>query len=334
MFLQSPASYITLADLKADTTLDLTDPKGNPVPDAILSELLEEHSGAIDAYIKQSFLAQEQTVRLQGNGSNLINLGRRPVIYIKQVKIVLPTTAGFEIPLQSLLVDYQHGTLKNISPLVFQGIGVTSLFPRGIDIDVTMAWGLNYPIPAPTFAATPSAMLDTGNPLPAGNHTVAVASVTINGESLPSAPQTVTLATPGAIDVTITNCPGAIKYYVYVDGVLAGELLAQLLGNAGVAGTVDAGAPPIATAYTNAGTRKTPATTDSTPWPIAGEFGGIRRALKMMIQQTLWEFKNPTNRGLYMQYSGPNRMSFKEGIHSTFAQNIASLLSSLVYQGL
>lgn len=337
MFLTDPASYLTLAQLKSDPALVLTDGSGVAIPDAILNDYLEEHSGEIDAIIGQSYLPQEQTLSLRGDGTNKLRIPRDPLIYVKQVKVVLPTTrTGFEIPLSSLLIDYENGYLLNQSPLVFQGgaTGLTTAFGYGIPIFVTCAWGVNYPVPAPTFSI--AAATSTGTSLSAGTHTVQVSSATWLGESLPSAAQSITLSTPGAIAVTITNNPGAQRFFIYVDGNFASEILSFVSGSGSIDATVDATPSTSPIAKDSAGVTKVPATTDTTFMPLKGKFAALRMAQKLLIQQRLWELKNKSNQGIYRQTSGEKTMMYKDAMHGAniFAQKLNQILSSLQYQGL
>jgi hypothetical protein len=337
MFLQTPSSYLTLAQLKSDPTLTLTDLTGMAIPDDVLNDFLEEHSGEIDALIGQSFLPQEATLSLRGNGTNRLTIPRDPLIYVKQVKVVLPTTTvGFEIPLSSLLIDYENATLLNQSPLVFQGgaTGLTTAFARNVPIFVTCAWGVNFPVPAPTFTAAPAT--SSGTPLSAGNHTVQVSSSTWQGESLPSSTQTVTLSSPGGILVTILNNPGAQRFFVYVDGVFAAEILSFTSGSGSVKVTVDATVPSSPIALDATGSRKVPVTVDSTFVPLKGRYAALRMAQKLLIQQRLWELKNKSNQGIYQTRSGQKLISYKDAMHNAniFANKLDAVLSSLKYQGM
>jgi hypothetical protein len=332
VFLSSPASYLTLAQIKADETLDLTTRTGAAISDATLADWLEETSGEIDAIIGQSFLPREETVPCWGNGSEFLSVARSPLIYLRQVKIVLPNTVGFDVPTQSLLVDYDAGRLQNMTPLTYQGVGVTTLFPRGLRIDVTCGWGVNYAVPPPTFIATPHGGLGV-TPLASGDHTVRVASMTYCGESLPSAPTTVTLGAPGAIDVTITNAPGALRYLIYVDGLCAAEIATISMGNGLLAVTVDASLPSSPACYTVAGARRTPATTDSSAAPLQGKYAALRAAQKKLVQSRAWEMKNKSNQGLSGQRSGDKEIRYRDNTRSTFNSQLDTLLAALKFQG-
>jgi hypothetical protein len=332
MFLTSPASYVTLADLKADTTLDLTDRLGNPIPDPILNDLLEENSGQVDARIGMSFLPQEQKIRIQGNGSNWLFLNRKPLLYVRQVKIVLPNSAGFDVPIQSLLADHQAGFLENMTPLTFQGIGITTLFPEGLPIDVWCAWGLGYVIPAPTFQATAD-YTGAQYPLAAGTYAVQATSVSYSGESLPGPVQNVTLTQPGRINVTITDMPGAMRFFMYVNGVFARESQAYAIGDGTIAAVLDASPVPLI-GYDPTGALLPVPTKDTSAAPFAGIYGGLRRLTKLMLQKTIWEQKNLSNQGVYSQSSGPKRQMWKDNMHSSIDKIIDDLSSALAYQGI
>lgn len=333
-YLTTPASYLTLAQLKADDTLDLTKKDGTtPIGDPTLSDLLEETSGQIDAMIRQSFLPQEETIELIGEGTNFLAVGRYPLIYVRQVKIVLPNAVGFDVPTQSLLVDYASGTLQNMTPLVFQGYGITTLFPQGVPIHVTCAWGVNYAVPPPTFTAV--AAPATTAPLSAGPHTIQVTTRTYSGESLPGATQTVTLGAPGSIATTVTNAPGGLRYIVYLDGLAAAELVSMSIGTAKIGITVDASIPPIDAAglYNLDGTRRTPPTVDTSAAPLQGRYAALRTAQKMLIQSRVWEMKNKSNQGIAQRRSGNTEVRYRDNTRSTFAQDLDQLLSALTFQG-
>jgi hypothetical protein len=335
VFLQSPASYVALADLKADTTLDLTDRNGNLIPDSVLSEFLEDESGNIDALIGQSFLPQEEKLRFFGAGNNFLTLSRSPIIYIKQVKIVLPNSVGFDVPVQSLLVDFQMGTLQNMTPLTFQGVGITTIFPKDLPIDVTMAWGRGYAVPPPSFTCTPQGAQGIGTiPLAAGSHTVQLSSVTYSGESPPSAPQTVTLAEPGAISILVTNMPGAERFYVYVDGIFAAETQAYAIGAGTIGALVDATPSTDVVAYDPYGIPKTPQTTDTSAAPFQGKYAGLRKACKLLVQQRIWESKNLSNMGIARQVSGPKSVMWKDNMNSILTKQLDDLIAAFSYQAI
>ena len=332
--LVSPAAYLSVNDLKADPTLDLTDRNGVAIPDAQLAEMLEEAAGEIDAVCGQSWLARERTYRVHGDGTSRLRLPDAPLIALRQVKIVLPTTSGFDVPLSALLVDYEHGLLENVSPLLFQGIGITTYFPTGTPIDVTYAFGVNFPVAPPTFTVTDVGAIGAGLvAIAPGAHTVQASSVTFNGESLPSPPLAITTTVPTTLLVTITNTPGALKYHLYLDGVLVGEQMAQVLGDGAIAQVVGSGAPAIPVAFDASGARKTPATTDTTPYPLLGDLAALRRATKFLVQQNIWEARNPSNWGIAGMTSGPKAMRFRDNTRSTFASRLDTILTALKWRG-
>jgi len=333
MLLVTPASYLTLAQLKGDETLDLTTRTGTAISDATLNDWLEETSGQIDANIGQSFLPREETLRRYGNGSNFLSVGAYPLIYVRQVKIVLPDGVGFDVPTQSLLVDYEAGTLQNMTPLAYQGIGLTTLFPLGIPIDVTCAYGVNYAVPPPTFTTAPT-LIGVQTPLSSGAHTIEVSALTYSGESLPSAPQTVTLGTPGAIAVTVTNAPGALRYLVYLDGECAGEIVTIAISNGLMGITIDGTTPISPACFTLSGARRTPAITDTSAAPLQGRFAGLRAAQKLLVQSRSWEMKNKSNQGLAGQTSGGKTVRYRDNTRSTFNAQLDALLAALKFNGL
>ncbi len=246
---------------------------------------------------------------------------------------MLPNAVGFDVPTQSLLVDYEAGTLLNMTPLTFQGQGITTMFPAGCPLQITIGWGLNYSVPPPTFTASP--VYGVTVPYGAGVHGVQVSSMTSAGESLPSAAQNVTLASPGGIAVNVTNSPGALRYLVYVDGVCAAEIVSMALGTGTVGLTVTAAAPALTSAcYTLAGALRTPAVTDTSAYPLQGRYAGLRAAQKLLVQSRAWEMKNPSNRGIAGQKSGAKEARFRDNTRSTFNQQLDMLLSSLRFQGI
>src|SRR5579884_4030954 len=120
-------SYVQLSELKNDGSLDLTDKSGNLLSDATLQQMLQECSGALDIRMGQSFLPQEKTVQRKGDGTFYLDSGRYPLIYLKQVKVVLPTSVGWDIPIKALKVDYETGIIQNMTPLIFQTGVITTL---------------------------------------------------------------------------------------------------------------------------------------------------------------------------------------------------------------
>jgi hypothetical protein len=340
------ASYLQLADLLSDTSLDLTDRSGVALSTDTLNGWLTEHSGEIDALIGQSFLPQVETIRIYGQGSTFLRIPRTPIIYILQAKIVLPNSVGFDIPVQSLLVDAWSGMLQNMTPLTFQGVGLTTLFPDRAPIDVTVAFGIGWPCPPPTytvFVAGSAASMQYGayggqltpdTPLPAGTYAVQVTSVTINGESLPSVAQNITLASPGAIGVTIQNSPGALKYYVYQDGVWRAEVQGYAIGQGLIATSFNATPSTSPLAHNFDGSPRLMPTIDTSAIPFFGKYAALPRLIKLMIQSSVWEQKNPSNQGVYSMSAGPKRVMFKDNLKSSFAARRDALVDSLRFQGI
>src|SRR5947209_17448243 len=113
MFLTNTASplvsYLQLADLKADTTLDLTDRNGAALADATLNQLLRQQSAHLDTLIGYSLLPQEQTIQRKGDGTFYLRTNRYPLIYVRQIKVVLPSSTGYDIPVKSMKIDYDTG---------------------------------------------------------------------------------------------------------------------------------------------------------------------------------------------------------------------------------
>jgi hypothetical protein len=332
LILVTPASYLTLAQIKSDETLDLTTAAGVQISDATLNDWLEETTGEIDAMIKQSFLPEEKTISLQGSGSNLLETHQYPLIYVRQVKIVLPNAVGFDIPTQSLLVDYESGTLLNMSPLTFQGVGIQTLFPKGVKLQITLATGVNYAVPPPAF--TISQQSGVTNAFSAGSHTVQLTTLTCAGESLPSSPQTITLPGGCGINVNVTNAPGGLRYLVYIDGTCRSELVSMAIGTGMIGVTIDNSTPTLQGCFTLAGQLRTPPSVDTSAIPLTGKFGGLRAAQKKLMQSRAWELKNKSNQGIAGQTSGSKSVRYRDNTRSTFNAQLDSLLSSLVYQGI
>jgi hypothetical protein len=337
VFLTAPASYLSLSDLEADTTLDLTDRTGTAISGSILNGMLEEASGHVDAYIGQSFLPRQITKRFIGSGTNFLFLNERFVIYVRQLKIVLPNAVGFDAPVSALLVDSEFGTLQNMTPLVFQTYGITTMFPKGVPVDVTFAHGLGMKISAPQFTL---AIANTQNPLPPGSYDVAITSMTPSGESIPSAVQTISLPSGGGVSASITNSPGAMRYYVYAAPhgttplTWRCESQGYIIGNSLVGGTFDNTPSTDVMAYNLDGSAKTPPTTDTSMWPLQGKYAALKKATRLLVQQQVWELKNLSNQGVYMQMSGPKKIMWKDNLKSIFAKQLDDLLESLTYQGI
>lgn len=207
MFLTNPATYLSVAQFQAQPNdIDLT-----PYTSVQLQDLLVRASGSADSYMRRSYLPQEITEQFEGDGTNSLDLGQRPLIYVKTAQLVMPGFAPFALPLGQLMVDYERGTIRSWSPMIFQSLGVANVFPKnGLPIVITYAYGFGYPIPPPAWSMV---AYGTGT-IPAGTYNLAVSTRTQPGESLPSAPQAITL-TGGGITVNITPQPGAYVYRIY-----------------------------------------------------------------------------------------------------------------------
>src|SRR5579872_3956305 len=163
MDLVNPRTYLSAAAFQAQCNdYDLSSYSASQ-----LQELLVRASGAIDAYLHRTLLATEVVERKYGDGSNTLYLGRHPIIYVKRIEYVLPGMQGFQVPVSQILIDYNTGEELNYTPLVFQGLGQTTVFPRGAPVDITYGYGMGYAVPAPAFVLG-AAPLPGGTPLAPG----------------------------------------------------------------------------------------------------------------------------------------------------------------------
>lgn len=209
-YLVNPASYISLAAFKAQAN----DYSLAGYTDAQLTDLLQRASGQADGIMCRSYIPTEITEEFEGVGTNTIIIGNAPLIFVKSVQLVMPGFAPFTLPVGQLLIDYQRAEIRSWSPLIFQSLGISTVFPRsGLPIIIDYAYGFGYAIPPPSWTLTSGGIVGS---LPSGQQiNFAVTSRTQPGESLPSAPQSVTLANQGGVTVTITPQPGAFNYRVY-----------------------------------------------------------------------------------------------------------------------
>jgi hypothetical protein len=219
------ASYITPAQMRAmPSDYDLA-----PYTDTQLQSILSRVSGAANSIMRRSLLAAERTEVFYGDGSNCIDLGARPLIYIKQMQFTQPGNVGFIIPADRVMIDYLKGQVIQYNPLELQGIGMISVFPRGLPVAFTYARGYGYnPVTPPVWtAADASASIDGLAP---GTYTIAIAAATQWGESLPLY-QTVTTAT-GFVRATIAPVLGAWKYRAFIAAGGMTTLTAPLIAGA------------------------------------------------------------------------------------------------------
>jgi hypothetical protein len=216
MFLVNPQTYLSVNQFKSQAN----DYSLTAYTDAQLQDLLVRASGRVDAILRRSFQPQRQTIRYLGDGSNILMLRERPIIYVSRIQFVLPGMVGFSVPVNQMLIDYQQGEVLEYTPLMFQGLGYASIFPRNMPIDVTLAWGYSFPIPPPSWTAADIAPQGPG--LMPGAYVIAVTSKTMWGESM-AVPQVFTTAT-GNIQITITPSVGTYIYAIY-----AGQGVATVL---------------------------------------------------------------------------------------------------------
>lgn len=329
MFLNSPATYLSAAAFRAQPNdYDLT-----AYTDAQLTDMLVRASGSADSIMRKSFQPQEVTEFFEGNGSSVLTLRRAPLIYVKNVQLVMPGFAPFALPLSQLIIDYMRGSIRSYSPLVFQSIGISNAFPRNglMPLMVNYAYGLGYPVAPPSFTLSNAAV---GGTLTAQSYDITVTSRTQTGESLESAVQSFT-PSGGAIAVNITPSLGALIYRVYaaVHGgtrMLVGESPATNYGTA----TLEVDITSL-NAPANYGTVAPPAAdTSANPIPNA-----IIEATRLLTLSILYEQNNPANRGLYLKESGRKRESFRatdgnsaKGV-SSFVQSASVLLEPFADSG-
>lgn len=303
MFLTSPQAYIPLATFKG-MPLDY-DLSG--YTDDQITDILTRASAVADSIMGRSFLPQEVTEFFEGDGSNKLELDiLGPIIYVKSVALVLPGYAPFQLPLGQLLIDYQRGTIRSYSPLIWQSFGMTNVFARNnLPIAVTYAYGKGYSIPAPSFAL--SSGPQGGKLTPGAQYDLAVTTRTMTGESKPAATQTFTADANASIAVAISPQPGAYVYRVYA--ALHGQSLALVAEspatNYGTA-TLDVSVTSLA-APVNLGALPVP-TSDTTAWPLEN---AIVEATRVLALSMLWEQNNPANQGVYIAQSKDERMSFR-----------------------
>jgi hypothetical protein len=299
MLLANPASYISLAQFRAQANdIDFTS-----YNDAALTDILVRASGSADSIMRRSYLPQEVTEYFEGVGTNTLQLDNNPIIYMKRATLDFPGFAPFDLPIGSILIDYERGFLRSFAALVFRTLGVSAVFPRGsLPIAVQYAYGYGYPIPAPVFT-----MVDGGNGTltPGQSIDVQVTSRTQAGESLPTAVQTFT-PIGGAFQVEITPQPGASLYRVYAalhnsPTKLVAESPATNYGAATINLTIGSLSAPQAIGPL------APPTTDTSPWPVPP---AIVEATRLLTLSMIFEQNNPANRGLYRTRSNKKDVSY------------------------
>jgi hypothetical protein len=207
--LLSNQSYVTVADFKLmPLDYDLSD-----YTDAQIQDILVRASGAANSIMRRSQLAEERIDTFYGDGSNIMPIGRRPLLYVRQMQFVQPGIVGFVVPPNRVLVDYTKAQIVQYSPLELQGVGFVSVFPDGLPIAITYGWGYGYnPATAPSW--TGSDTLAPLNGLAPGSYVVGITTRTQWGDTMPSY-QTVVSANGGILAV-INPVLGAWKYRVFI----------------------------------------------------------------------------------------------------------------------
>lgn len=179
-----------------------------------IQSMLTAASGIANAIMRRNLLATERTEVFDGEGSNILSLGTRPVIYVRQMQFVQPGISGFVVPSNRVLIDGRKGEIVTYSPLELQGIGYVSIFPVGIGFSTTFAAGYGYnPVTPPSWTSqdAPGGAL---NGLTPGPYVLGVTTYTMWGETLASF-QAVTTAS-GAIQLSLQQMLGAWKYRVFI----------------------------------------------------------------------------------------------------------------------
>lgn len=293
----SPPTYLSSSSFAASltgTTAANSDYDLSSYSTAQLDALMVAATGIADSMMRRSLLPEERTKRLYGRGTNRLDLLDAPIIYVRKLQIALPGASGFAIPASQCLIDYETGELLQYSPLTFVGIGYSTIFPTGTPIDVTLATGYNFPIPAPAIARIVDAPA-TGSLT--GQIDLVVTTKTQDGEST-AVLQTFTTVS-GAVTVKFSPVLGAYSYRLYAaphgsQMTLVAETPASQYDvvNAGIAPiTITFGAltPP-----TGSVTETFPSVdTTARPFPA-----GVVEATRLLALQTLAEQNNLANRGI------------------------------------
>lgn len=300
MFLNNPATYLSVSDFKSQANdYDLT-----PYTDSQLQDILVRASGTADSIMRRSFQPQEKTDFYEGNGTNFLVMTNAPLIYVRNVQLVMPGFAPFELPIGELLVDYERGSIRSYSPMIWRSIGVSTAFPRNvIPILVNYAYGAGWPISAPSFTLANATCNGT---LSNVSYDITCTSRTQGGESLESSVQSYTPAN-GAIQVNITPVLGALVYRVYA-AVHGGSrtLVAESPGTNYGTATVTVDVQSLS-APTNYGTISPPTSdTSMHPTPTA-----IIEAVRMLALAMLYEQNNKANQGIAALDSGKKRQLWR-----------------------
>ena len=290
--LLNPPAYLSLADFKAFGN-DLV--SISTYSDDQLTRLLTSASGKADAIMQQSFLPAERVKRVSGNGTGVLNLHESPLLYVRQMRFAIPGTIGFTIPANQIIVDYDNGDIVEFAPFAFSGLSYISIFPANIPIDVTLASGYGFAVPAPS-AITITNGAQSG--LTPGAYDIVASSITNNGESEPSSLLTATTAS-GSFNLTFAPVLGAFGYRVYM--APTGQPLVFVAETSGAQYESSFGgfAPislTVASLNAPAGTYPRPVpTVDTTAQPFPAP---IVEATRLLALETLYEQNNLANRGI------------------------------------
>ena len=185
-----------------------------------VQDILNRASGMADAFMRRSLLAQEKTIRYFGDNTNRLELRERPLLYVKQVQIIGPGTGSIALATNQLLIDYSAGSMMEYTPLVWSGSFTSTIFPKGIPVDVRLAWGYGTAVvTAPTFTSSDV----TGSGLTPGSYNVAITAQTMYGETTANVSQ-VTTAT-GTIQFTVTPSLGTYQNRVYLSSAANNKTL-------------------------------------------------------------------------------------------------------------
>ena len=208
MRLVSPWTYLSLTDFKAQGN----DRDLSSYTDAQLTDMLVRASAKVNGILNRNYLPEELVDTYEGDGTNTMMLANNPIIYVKNVELIMPGFAPFTLPIGSLYIDYARGSVKSWTPMIWRTFGVSAVFPRdNLPIVITYAYGYGYPIGPPSYTLIPGAY----GSVPPSPVNVAVTTRTQSGESLSGPPQVIT-TTSGGFTVSITPTPGAYVYRVYL----------------------------------------------------------------------------------------------------------------------
>lgn len=324
----NPATYLTQAAFRAQgNDYDLTS-----YTDPQLSDIVVRASAKADSIMRKSYLLQEQTIRYKGDGSNLIELGVRPIVYVKKAQIVIPGTRGPLIPTDQILIDYASGSVLEYAPMLWQGQGYFARFPRDVPVDFTVGYGCGYAVTPPSVAIADT----TGSAgLTPGAYDIAVTAKTFWGETTATSANFTTAS--GNILITVTPVLGAYLYRAFAAPhlttplVLCGESPLTSYGVTSVQILVNSLAAP------SGQWQDTLPAVDTSAAPVPS---AIVEATRLLALDMLWSQNNLANRGLYKTMSGAKQLMWRStegnsGRGVSYTQNQAEeLLKPYAFQAL